>query len=98
MVKCTQCEQDTAGNHALDCPTLIGKTVLFPENAPFQFIPETPTVRQFFAAHALQGIISNADTMREITRKCEYARKEDEFFEIVAAMAYLYADAMIEVK
>ena len=56
-------------------------------------------LRQLFATNAQQAIISNADTMREITNKVSGKRREDQeaaFFKVVSSIAVLHADALIE--
>ena len=54
------------------------------------------TKREYFAAKAMEGVISNPDTLREITRAVGKHSEGDEFFETVKAIAYKYADAMLE--
>ena len=99
MGQCPYCELSTSGEHASDCAARKfsnSTPIVYPEDTKFEFHQWHPSERQFYAAHAMEAIISNADTMREITRKCERNGKGEEFFEIVAGLAYLYGDAMIE--
>lgn len=56
-------------------------------------------LRQLFATNAQKAIISNADTMREITNKVSGKRGEEQdaaFFKVVSTIAVLHADALIE--
>jgi|SRR5690625_477394 len=52
------------------------------------------TLRDEIAMRAMQGIISNAKTMQEITRHVA----EDKFFRAISRLAYDYADAMLKVR
>ena len=60
---------------------------------------EGMNLRQLFATNAQSAIISNADTMREITNKVSGKRGEGQeaaFFKVVSSIAVLHADALIE--
>ena len=60
---------------------------------------EGMNLRQLFATNAQQAILSNADTMKEITNKVSGRRKEEQealFLKVVSSIAVLHADALIE--
>ena len=54
------------------------------------------TKREKAALMAMQGIISNADTMREITKVVGVRCDADDFYYAIKNVAYAYADAMLE--
>jgi hypothetical protein len=54
------------------------------------------TLRDYFANSALQGILSNADTMRELTKAYERGKKSFSFQECLADLSLSYADAMLK--
>jgi len=63
---------------------------------------ENPTIQQGwnlrdeFASSVIQGIVSNADTMREITKAYGKSEKVKPFEECIATLSYIYADAMLK--
>lgn len=53
-------------------------------------------LRDYFANSAMQAIISNADSMRELTRAYERGDKTFSFQECVSDLAFSYSDAMLK--
>lgn len=53
--------------------------------------------KDYFAAAALTGILSNAETMKELTRAYKKSISENslQFEEYIGELAYIYADGMI---
>ena len=58
------------------------------------------TLRDYAHVHFMSAIISNSDTMREITKTYNSAPKDKriDFEELVAKLSFSYADAMIKVR
>lgn len=58
------------------------------------------TLRDYAHVHFMSAIISNADTMREITKTYNSAPKYKrvDFEELVAKLSFSYADAMLKVR
>jgi len=55
--------------------------------------------RDKFAIKAMQAIINNSDTMRQITKHYnDLNLNGDEYFTVVAMLSYSYADAMLKAK
>ena len=101
MVQCfyTVCKIDKNGNHSPSCPTVTGK---YPPTdygeTPISFHQWQPSQREYFAAYAMQGILSavfgNIDALKGIH---DAAKENDERSrEFISGLAYKYADAMIE--
>ncbi len=59
-------------------------------------VNEGMDLRDYFANSAMQGIISNADSMRELTRSYERGNKTSSFQECVSDLAFSYANAMLK--
>tara|TARA_R110000772_G_scaffold145504_1_gene255452 strand:- start:11869 stop:12171 length:303 start_codon:yes stop_codon:yes gene_type:complete len=57
------------------------------------------TKREYFASIAMQGIISNSDTMREITKAFNRFNNEDsdslEFGKCIGRLSLMYADGLL---
>jgi hypothetical protein len=54
------------------------------------------SLRDHFAGLAMQGILSNSDTMREITRAYEKGNKINSFEECLSNMSFGFSDAMLK--
>ena len=54
------------------------------------------TLRDYFAAKAMQAIISNSSPMRDLTGNLEFIKVEGRLPHTIAELAYMYADAMLE--
>ena len=58
------------------------------------------SLRDYFAAKAMQSVISNSDTMREITKAWELTHKDNkkgrEFEDCISKLAFYYADSMLK--
>jgi len=54
------------------------------------------TLRDHFAGLAMQAIISNSDTMRELTKAYERGKKTDSFESCLADMSFGFSDAMLK--
>ena len=67
----------------------------YPARSNGEYMPGL-TKREKAALMAMQGIISNADTMREITKAVGVRCEADEFYYAIKNAAYAYADAMLE--
>jgi hypothetical protein len=58
------------------------------------------TLRDYAHVHFMSAIISNADTMREITKTYNSSQKDKriDFEELVAKISFSYADAMLKIR
>jgi hypothetical protein len=58
------------------------------------------TLMDYAQVHFMSAIISNADTMREITKTYNSAPKDKrvDFEELIAKISFSYADAMLKVR
>ena len=61
-------------------------------------IQEGWTLRDEFASSAMRAIISNADTMREITKAWSNTKYSERpcFAECIAKLSFQYSDAMLK--
>jgi hypothetical protein len=58
------------------------------------------TLRDYAQVHFMSAIISNSDTMQEITKTYNSAPKDRrvDFKELIAIISFSYADAMLKVR
>jgi len=62
------------------------------------FVNDGMTLRDHFAGLALNAVISNAQTMQEITKTWNYMSKctRIDFEEAIAKLSFTYSDAMLK--
>jgi hypothetical protein len=63
-------------------------------------LEEFVTLRDYAHIHFMSAVISNADTMREITKTYNSAQKDKriDFQELVAQISFGYANAYLKVR
>ena len=68
----------------------------YPIGKQIQMCEKGMTLRDHFAGLAMQAIISNSDTMREITKAYQNGGRSISFESCLADMAFGFSDAMLK--